>query len=73
MEKFNIWKAVGYRFGRGFLSGSVGAMVAVNAAGVNTFTDVKVFAASLGIAAVMGGISGALLAVDKLIRSLKDA
>lgn len=62
-----LFKSVGMRFVRGAIAGAVASMVVVNMS-VGTFTDLKVFGASLVIAGIVGGLSGGILAVDKLMR-----
>lgn len=56
------------RFARGFVAGAISAMAMINLTSVNTFTDLKTFLLALGYAAIVGGISGALLTADKFLR-----
>lgn len=63
-----LLKSVGMRFVRGFIAGAVGSMVVINMS-VSSFSDLQMFGASLVIAAIAGGVTGGLLAVDKMMRS----
>lgn len=65
----SLKKALALRFVRGFIAGAVSSMLMINLGAVNTFTDLKVFLSALAISAIVGGINGALLAIDKYFRS----
>jgi len=72
MEYKSFFSMLGMRFIRGFVSGAVSSMVMVNMVGVNTFEDMKIFFMSLCYSMIIGGISGAILAMDKGIRAQPD-
>lgn len=65
----SLQKALLLRFVRGFVAGAVSSMLMINVTAVNTFSDLKVFLSALTISAIVGGLNGALLAVDKYFRS----
>lgn len=65
----SLQKALVLRFVRGFVTGAVSSMLMINFVAVNTFTDLKVFLTALTFSAIVGGINGALLSVDKYLRS----
>lgn len=65
----SLKKALALRFVRGFVAGAVSSMLMINFVAVNTFADLKVFLTALTLSAVVGGMNGALLAVDKYLRS----
>jgi hypothetical protein len=65
----SLQKALLLRFARGFVAGAVSSMLMINVTAVNTFTDLKVFLSALAISAIVGGVNGALLAMDKYFRS----
>lgn len=69
MENPYTTKSVVFRFLRGALAGAISSMAVMNFQGVNTFADLKTFLSSLALSAMIGAISGGILAVDKLIRS----
>lgn len=69
VPEFSLGKALFMRFIRGFVAGAFSTMVMINISGVSTFGDLKVFLSALGLSAIIGGISGAIQAVDKFIRS----
>ena len=71
-EYKSILSMLAFRFVRGFIAGAVSSMVMVNSAGVNTFADLQVFMGALLVSLLVGGIAGALLAVDKLVRSSSE-
>ena len=65
----SLKKALALRFVRGFVTGAVSSMLMINFVAVNTFADLQVFLTALALSAVVGGMNGALLAVDKYLRS----
>jgi VIT1/CCC1 family predicted Fe2+/Mn2+ transporter len=56
------------RFLKGFLSGAIGAMVLVIPQNITTYNEIQTWITTLSIAGIVGGISGALLALDKATR-----
>lgn len=71
-ENFSLGKILWLRFLRGAISGAVSSMVVLQVAGAHSFADVSAFVYALGVAGLMGAITGGLLAVDKYIRSVPD-
>ncbi len=65
----SLKKALALRFVRGFVTGAVSSMLMINFVAVNTFADLQVFLTALALSAIVGGMNGALLAVDKNLRS----
>lgn len=68
-NNFDLGKTLWLRFLRGAISGAVASMTTLQVAGAHSFADVTSFVHSLGVAGIMGAITGGLLAVDKYIRS----
>lgn len=64
----DLIKAVGLRFIRGAVTSGVAAMVVITPIGIQNFDELEAWLWSLALAAIVGGISGGLLAVDKLLR-----
>jgi hypothetical protein len=64
-----LFKTVAYRFARGFVAGGVASMAAALQAGIviTKFEDLK----DLGVVLFIAFVSGAVLALDKLIRGEK--
>lgn len=62
MTKFH---SVFNRFLKGFASGAITAMSLVTVAQPKSLTDLAIFLNALGVAALFGGINGALLALQK--------
>lgn len=59
-----------WRFVRSFIASAIGAMaVIVLSLKAETFADLSHFFAALGVAAIVGGVTGALLALDKWVRT----
>jgi hypothetical protein len=56
-------KVLLFRFIRGFVAGAVSSMVVIAFAG-----DLSQWLQALGIAAITGGLTGGLLAIDKAVR-----
>ncbi len=71
MKNFSLGKSLLFRFIRGFIAGAVSSMLMINFSGVSTFTDLKIFLTALAYSGIVGGISGALLSVDKFVRVSK--
>lgn len=69
-----IVKSVVLRFIRGFVAGAVSVMVTSVAftSAVNDWHSLSAWMGTLALAGVVGGISGGLLAIDKLTRSWKE-
>ena len=61
-------KILAIRFLRGFIAGAVGSMITVGVFAGTNLTDFQQWIGLLGIAAMAGGITGGLLALDKAIR-----
>ena len=62
------FKVLIIRFIRGFIAGAVGSMITVGVFAGTNLTDFQQWISLLIIAAVAGGITGGLLALDKAIR-----
>lgn len=63
---------VGMRFVRGFITGAIGAIVAILGTGNVPTADIVSWCKLIGISLFTGGITGGLLAVDKYIRATPD-
>ena len=61
-------KVVLVRFIRGFVASAISAMVIVVPSTVSSWNDLGGWLSSLAVAAIAGGLSGALLALDKSLR-----
>jgi len=61
-------KVLIFRFIRGFIAGAVGSMITVGVFAGSGLNDLKQWGILLGVAAISGGITGGLLALDKAIR-----
>lgn len=67
-------KRVGIRFLRGFIAGAVSTAAAVTGVnGTHTWNELESALANLVVAAIIGGISGGLLAADKYIRDKRGS
>lgn len=66
-----FWKNVGFRFLRGFLAGSIGAMATITPM-ASGLSGLKEWFGLLAIAFIVGGVSGGVLALDKAVRTWKD-
>jgi hypothetical protein len=66
--EYDIVKGVLYRFLRGFLSGAVATLATIQMVAPANWADLGVILNTLAIAAVVGGISGGVLALDKYLR-----
>jgi len=62
------FKVLIIRFIRGFIAGAVGSMITVGVFAGSGLNDLKQWGILLGVAAISGGITGGLLALDKAIR-----
>lgn len=61
---------IAWRFVRGFVAGAVASMATiVTTLKAETFSDLSHFFAVLTVSLVVGGVAGALMALDKWIRS----
>jgi len=60
------------RFARGFASGALSAMVIIVPGSMGSWGDLSTWIGALSLAGVFGGITGAILAIDKYIRDLKS-
>ena len=69
MAKYNLDKAILFRFIRGFIAGFVGTAVSLAPFAGNSFNELSDWLFGLAIAGVVGGISGGLLALDKYFRA----
>ena len=56
------------RFVRGFVSGAISAMIIIVPVSTESWSDFSTWLGALTLAGAFGGISGALLALDKFIR-----
>jgi uncharacterized membrane protein len=65
MEKF---KVILYRFVRGFVASAVSAMILVIPNSTTSWQDFQTWTTALAIAGMFGGMTGALLALDKFFR-----
>jgi hypothetical protein len=57
------------RFLRGALAGAVSNMVVLCGLTINSLGDLKTWGINLGVALVVGAMSGGILALDKFLRS----
>lgn len=69
IENFNLGKTLWLRFFRGAISGAIASMILVQVQGAQAFSSLGSFYSALGVAALTGATTGALLALDKYIRS----
>lgn len=69
MTEDNLLKSVGLRFLRGFIAGAVAQMAMITVYATN-LAELETALVSLAFAAITGGITGAILAADKYLRSL---
>lgn len=69
-QQFSLASAVFWRFVRGGLASAFASMAVIaNAIGwVQTFSDIHTFISALSVAAIMGFITGVILAGDKYFR-----
>lgn len=68
-QSFSLAKSVGYRFFRGFVAGAVSTMLTVGAINAKSLNDLYSWLGILGLALIVGGITGGLMAVDKYLRA----
>lgn len=68
-NNFEIGKTLWLRFLRGAISGAVSSMAVLQLSGAHSFSDVASLTYSLGVAGLMGAITGGILALDKYIRT----
>mgnify|MGYP001561563832 CR=1 FL=1 len=71
MKKFNLKKSVLMRFIRAFLAGAFGTMITVVPLSSQSWTELGTWLSALMLAAIIGGVSGIILAGDKLYRSVE--
>jgi len=57
-----------WRFLRGFIAGAVSTMTLISVANINTWSDVGALINAWAIAAIVGGGSGLIQAIDKYFR-----
>lgn len=68
-ETKNKVKVVLTRLARAFAAGAVGAIVPVTLfSGVSTWTDLQTALSAGTVVVIVGGITGVLMAADKLLR-----
>ena len=68
-ETYNIYKSVGLRALRGFIAGFIATAASISLNNVSTWAELGSALATLTLSAIVGGITGALLAMDKAIRA----
>ena len=69
-EYKSFFSMLAYRFIRGLVAGAIGTMVVVLVSKEpGDVMSLHIFFQSLGYAAIIGGISGGLMAADKAIRA----
>lgn len=71
MTGTQLLKSVLARFARGFLAGAFTAMALV-VQDIGTAPDIQMLVMNLGTMGLAGGIVGAVLALDKFLRTLPD-
>jgi hypothetical protein len=69
MEEYNLANALALRFVRGFAAGMVGSFAALSPVVFNSWADVHTWLITAGFAALSGGLTGGILALDKYLRS----
>jgi len=69
MDK-NLIKMVLYRFIRGFVSGFIATGIFVIPNNITTLSNLKEWGFTLGVMAIVSGLSGGFLALDKCVREL---
>lgn len=67
-KPYNLVKGVVLRGVRGFVAGFLGTTVAITLPNVSTWGELGTALVNLTLAGVIGGITGALLALDKAVR-----
>ena len=68
-EEFNLGRSLWLRFLRGAIAGAVSTGATISFVGGYTFESLKSFAATVGVALIVGAVTGSCLAVDKFIRA----
>ena len=63
-----MYKAVFVRFIRAFVAGAITSISLLSAADISSWTDLSRATSNLILSAVIGGMNGVLMAVDKLYR-----
>lgn len=66
--EFNLVASVAKRFFRGFIAGAFSSMATMTIFATN-LDDLAEVGAMLGISALIGGVTGGILAADKYLRS----
>lgn len=56
------------RFARGFMAGAVSSMLLVGVFAGNSWAELNTWLIALALSGVSGGITGGIMAIDKLIR-----
>lgn len=69
METYNIYKSVGMRALRGFIAGFIATAATISLNNVSTWAELGSALANLVLASIVGGITGAILALDKAVRA----
>lgn len=64
----SLWKSVLLRFIRAFIAGAAAQMALILVFNGSTWEDVTNWLMALGISAIVGGITGLIMAVDKYFR-----
>ena len=64
-----ITKSVLMRFIRAYVSGAVASMVVVMSFSGNSWSQLGTWLSALALAGIVGGITGVIMAADKLMRS----
>jgi hypothetical protein len=70
-QTFSLAASIGKRFLRGFLAGAVSTMATVTIMATN-FRELGQVLAALGLSAIIGGLTGGILALDKWARSVSS-
>lgn len=64
-----MFKIVALRFIRAFVSGAVSTMVAVLPLSATSWTEVGTWLNALALSGIIGGVTGVIMALDKLYRT----
>ena len=68
VQSTEFWIAIFNRFGRAFITGALTGMAIISIGDISTWTDLGATLNAMLVSAVIGGINGVLMAVDKAVR-----
>jgi hypothetical protein len=73
-ETFNLGKSVLMRFARGGIAGAfASAATLTSLTGIQSWTELRIALVYLSLSALIGFITGGIMAVDKFLRSVPEA